>query len=523
MQGMGKPGQNIWVATTGAPMDYDFWFGGYSDPLSQISNQPIADNAAVNSVTQKLYRPNVPDAILDGHYEWYGEGFCGGGIDLEFTENVYPKPGHSKVHMFWRYGGCFMGTMLDTNKWVKMYKSPELEFVVNQDIHFHGEARFADVILPACTNLERYDIGELCNSGNGGYQSHSQTGNSWQVVVFQDKAIEPLWESRSDYWIFASVAERLGWGDKFTEGRTELDWCRRFWEKSDLCERVSWEDFTKKGYYVVPVPEDRERHPGFRWFAEGYPCDTPNHKPFQEEGKLGTFTGKFEFVSESLLYWAPHDEARTPIATYKHSWEGHHSIKAKKYPFHLITPHPRFDYHTQHNSSTPWFWEIPENRAYINGNPYLVARIHPKKAAEKGIKDGDMMLLFNERGSVLCVARVTYRVEENTIHAYGSSGIYNPVEPGETSMDIGGCVNILSPGRLMGDMVPGMAPNSTLLDVCKYEGEMPRTQYFEYKLDKVALDADPDAETCAEIIEGHGFEKIQAKVKLAFAGKEMQL
>ncbi len=515
MQGMGKPGQNIWVGTTGAPMDYDFWFGGYSDPLSQIANQPIADHTAVNCVTQKLYRPNLPDAILDGHYEWYGEGFCGGGIDLEFTQHIYPEPGCSRVHMFWRYGGCFMGTMLDTNKWVRMYRSPELEFVVNQDIHFHGEARFADVALPACTNLERYDIGEYCNSGNGGYQSHSQTGCSWQIVVFQDKAIEPLWESRSDYWIFSQVAERLGFGEEFTEGRSELEWCKRFWEKSDLCERISWEDFIKKGYYVIGVPENWERHYGFQWFAEGRPCDTPNHKPFQEEGKLGTFTGKFEFVSESLLYWAPDDETRTPVATYKHSWEGHHSIKARKYPFHLISPHPRFDYHTQHNSSTPWLWEIPENRKYINGNPYMIARIHPNRATEKGIRDGDLMLLFNERGSVLCVARVTYRVEENTIHAYGSSGIYNPVVPGETSMDIGGCVNILSPGKWIGSKVPGMAPNSTLLDVCKYEGPIPDSQCFEYKLDIVAKESDPDAETCRDIISGHGFESIQEKAREA--------
>ena len=179
MQGMGKPGQNIWAGTTGGPMDFDFWFGGYSDANAMIWNQPIADNVAVNSVTQRLYRTNLPDAILEGSYTWYGEGFCGNGLDHEFTENIYPKPGCSKVHMFWRYGGTFMGTMLDTNKWIRMYQSPELEFVVNQDIHFHGEARFADVVLPACTNLERYDIGEMCNSGNGGYQSHSQTGVSW--------------------------------------------------------------------------------------------------------------------------------------------------------------------------------------------------------------------------------------------------------------------------------------------------------------------------------------------------------
>ena len=515
MQGMGKPGQNIWSGSTGAPMDYDFWFGGYSDPLSSIAGEPIADKAAVNVVTQKLYRPNVPDAILDGHYDWYGEGFCGGGLDQQFTEHIYPEPGCSKVHMFWRYGGTFIGTMLDTNKWVRMYKSPELEFVVNQDIHFHGEARFADVVLPACTSLERYDIGELCNSGNGGYQSHSQTGNSWQVVVFQDKAIEPLWESKSDYWIFSETAKKLGWGDEYTEGRSELDWCKRFWEKSDLCDRISWEDFMKRGYYIAGVPENWERHPAFRWFAEGYPCDTPNHKPFQEEGKLGTFTGKFEFVSESLLYYSPHDEARTPIASYKRSWEGHHSIRAKKYPFHLISPHPRFDYHTQHNQSTPWFWEIPENREFIKGNPYLIARIHPVKAAEKGIKDGDLVKLFNERGAVICVARVTNRVEENTIHAYGSSGIYNPLKPGETSMDIGGCVNLLVPGRLQGEVAPGMVPNSCLMDICKYENadKLPDSQLFEHKLDKVAKEADPDAETAVEIITGHGFEKIQAKVR----------
>ena len=207
-------------------MNYNFWFGGYSDPLSSIANAPVADHPAVNEVQQTLYRTNLPDAVLDGHYEWLGEGFCGGGLDFEFTRHVYPMPGCSEVHMFWRYGGSFMGTMLDTNKWVKMYKSPKLEFVVNQDIHLNPEGRMADVILPACTNLERVDIGEVGNSGNGGYCSHSQTGNSWQVIVYQDKAIEPLWDSRSDFWIFFQVAARLGWGEEFTEGRDEEGWVK---------------------------------------------------------------------------------------------------------------------------------------------------------------------------------------------------------------------------------------------------------------------------------------------------------
>ena len=498
MQGMGKPGQNMWTGTCGGPMNYNFWFGGYSDPLSSIANAPIADHPAVNSVQQTLYRTNMPDAILDGHYEWLGEGFCGGGLDFEFTRHVYPMPGCSEVHMFWRYGGSFMGTMLDTNKWVKMYKSPKLEFVVNQDIHLNPEGRMADVILPACTNLERVDIGEVGNSGNGGYCSHSQTGNSWQVIVYQDKAIEPLWDSRSDYWIFAQVAARLGWGEAFTEGRTEEDWVKRFWQFSDLPKHMGWEEFKEKGYYIPPVSykeenkdpktgliEKWDEYPGFQWFAEERPCDTPNHKIFQEEGKLGTLSGKFEFVSESLLYWEPDDEIRTPIAQYKDSWEGHKSVSADKYPFQMISPHPRFDYHTHYQQHATWLWEIPQNRRIVNGNPYLVARINPKTAEAKGIKEGDIVALFNGRGTVLCSANVTRRVMPETIHAYTSSGIYNPVKYGEISADKGGCVNILTPGRLMGDYIPAMVPNSCNIDVCKAEADPNPGQGFEHVLEAV--------------------------------------
>ena len=60
--------------------------------------------------------------------------------------------------MFYRYGGAFLATMTDTNRWVRMYQSPKLEFVVNQDCWWCTETGLADVILPACTNLERDDI-----------------------------------------------------------------------------------------------------------------------------------------------------------------------------------------------------------------------------------------------------------------------------------------------------------------------------------------------------------------------------
>jgi trimethylamine-N-oxide reductase (cytochrome c) len=211
-----------------------------------------------------------------------------------------------------------------------------------------------------------------------------------------------------------------------------------------------------------------------------------NHKVYQEEHLLGTFSGKFEFVSESLTYWAPDDEARRPIPQYQDSWEGHKSLSADKFPYGLVSPHPRFDYHTHFQQHAVWLWEIPKNRVVINGNPYLVCHINHELAEQKGIKDGDVVRLFNDRGSVLCVARVTWRLNPQTIHAYTSSGIYNPIKYGQyKSWDKGGSINVLVPGRLIGDYVPAMAPYSCNIDVEKAEPDPNYGQGWEHILDAV--------------------------------------
>ena len=98
--------------------------------------------------------------------EW--AGFCGNSIEQQFEKFVYPAPGNSEVKMFYRYGGSFIGTMIDTGKWARMYQSPKLEFVVNQDCWWCTETQFADIILPACTNFERNDIIEWGAAGGYG-------------------------------------------------------------------------------------------------------------------------------------------------------------------------------------------------------------------------------------------------------------------------------------------------------------------------------------------------------------------
>jgi anaerobic selenocysteine-containing dehydrogenase len=355
---------------------------------------------------------------------------------------------------------------------VRMYQSPKLEFVVNQDCWWCTETKMADIILPACTNFERPDIGEWANTG--GYTHHGSNACNHRVVVYQHKCIEPLYESKSDYQIFTELAGKLGFQQDFTEGNTEEDWIKKIFDVSDLPKYVSYDDFKKKGYFIVPQEKHYKPTPGLRWFYEGRDCDTPDHfnpKRNTAKGKeLGTYSGKIEFASESLKQHLPDDEERPVIPRFIPSWEGHTSELAKKYPLQLITPHPRYSFHTHHDSNATWLGEIKGHRVLKDGIKWRPVRLNPSDAAVRGLKNGDIVKLFNDRGMVLCILEVTERMRQGVAHCYYGSGKYDPIEPGNpNSPDRGGCVAILTPSRMLSKNVPGMAPNSCLIEIKKWE------------------------------------------------------
>ena len=181
MQGLGKPGVGMGNLQWGTPVDTNFYFPGYAEggmsgelhhtAMAVELYQRMPQLPSMNTVDQSIPRLQLPEAILDGKAEGYI--WDGKSMQAQFTKFTYPKPGYSPVRMLYKYGGSIFGTMSDTNRHVEMYRSENLEFVVNQSIWFEGEAKFADVILPACTNFERPDISEW--AGLGGYAHHGQT------------------------------------------------------------------------------------------------------------------------------------------------------------------------------------------------------------------------------------------------------------------------------------------------------------------------------------------------------------
>jgi len=475
MQGLGKPGISIWGTTMGAPADSETWFPAYAEPRGQMGRSGIAKLklSTQNKTKQRLFRLTLPDAILNGKEEFYGDGFCGQTLEQQFIHNLYPMPGHSKVKMFYRYGGSFIGTMSDTNKWVRMYQSPELEFVVNQDCWYGGEAKFADIILPACTNLERNDIGEW--AACGGYTTNAHIGNNYRVIVREQKCVEPRGESKSDYEIFTLLAERLGMRETYTEGNTEDDWARKFFESSDVAAKLTWQEFNRKGYYVVPVPDQYKPTPSLRWWAENRAVDTPDinnpKRGTEKASELGTFSGKIEFASESLQQHMPDDPERPVVPHFIPSWEGYGSEAQTKYTLQLISPHPRFSFHTHYDNHASWLNDIPLHRTEKDGYHWWPVRMNPADAAARNLKNRDIVELYNDRGSVLGIAQVTERVPAGVIHSYGCSAKYDPLQPGQAgSTDKGGCVNLLTSSRMLSKHAPGMTPNSCLCELRKWEG-----------------------------------------------------
>jgi len=488
MQGLGKDGRNMGNMEMGTPVNTTFYFPGYSEGglsgdleltgLALAMYQRMPQLPSINPSKQRIPRLKLPEAILEGKAVTYGDLTDAKSIEAQFKKWEYPAPGHSPAKMYYKYGGSFFGTMNETNRFVKAYRTDKLEFVVNQSIWFEGETKFADVILPACTNFERWDIGEFASPG--GYVHHGFTQCNNRVISMQHKCIEPLGESKSDYDIFFELAQRLNIGPMFSEGSSEFDWCKKLFDATDLPMVTTWKKFLKKGYYVVPPPKPEERTgTGFKWFAEDRARDVPDLGPMPadyddglgHEG-LQTQSGKIEFVASSLMRFDPDDPERPPMSKYIPSWEGHHTTELyEKYPLQMISPHPRFSFHTHNDGKDGFINDVKDHRVLIDGYYYWIVRINARDARERGINEKDLVRIFNDRAEVICAAQVTERVPKGTIHSYCSSAKYDPLgEPGE-SADRGGCINMLTSKRMAFSKGQSIASNSCLVQVEEWDRE----------------------------------------------------
>jgi trimethylamine-N-oxide reductase (cytochrome c) len=243
---------------------------------------------------------------------------------------------------------------------------------------------------------------------------------------------------------------------------------------------MSWKEFFDKGYFIVPVTNKAPSAPGLRWFAEDREQDTrgwiSRFRPgdLVDQKGLQTQSGKVEFVSNSLKrfgHYDTDDTERPLMPMYIHSWEGHHSERFKKYPLAVVSPHPRFSFHTMGDGKDSFMNDVKNHRVLIDGFYYWIFRMNAEDAEARGIKNGDLIKAYNERGAVIFAAQITERIPAGICHCYESSAEYQPLgEPGN-SIDRGGCLNILTSSRFLSKYASGMTTEHCLVEVEKWEGD----------------------------------------------------
>jgi anaerobic selenocysteine-containing dehydrogenase len=255
----------------------------------------------------------------------------------------------------------------DSGKVVRGFSREDLFTVVHEQF-LTDTCDYADIVLPATTQLEHYDV---------------HTGYGHLYVMANSPAIAPLGESLPNSEVFRRLAARMGFTEECFRDSDE-DICRQALEScKPSMQGIGWESLKRRGWQRLNLPES------FAPFAEG---------------RFGTPSGKCEFYSETAKamgmdplpgFVPPRESARS------------NPELAEKYPLAMISP---------------------PNRHFLNSSfanmPFAIAEakepsldLHAADAAVRGIREGDQVRVFNDRGSFTARARVADKAREGVVVA----------------------------------------------------------------------------------------------------------
>ncbi len=476
MQGLGKPGVNQAKMIEWGLFDKP---DQYAQPMPL--RVPYLRKAYTGGHPDETNHPSfipktyVPKAILEGECDWWGCESETADRANQFEHYKYPADGCSRIHMVWTDSPSWITCWNGGNDYVRAMRHPDIEFMFAQHPWLENDCLMADIILPVNTKLEEDDIAGDIFSG--------QTN----LLFPEQRCIEPLGESYSDYEIAVMIAERLGLKEAYTGGKSVDDLIRYGYETSRCADLISWEELQEKGYYAVPTAENWEDVPaGFYNFykdPEKYPLTTP--------------TGKLEFESTALAASFPDDLERPPVPKWVAEGISHHETigteRSKKYPLLVCSNHPRWSVHSQHEDIT-WLREIETCKVTgPDGYQYHPVWLHPSEAEKRGIRHGDIVSIFNERGTVLGGAYVTERIMPGVVYIdHGAK--WDPIVPGE--IDRGGAINTIVPRNTTSKNAVGHAVSGFLVDLEKTDMEELKRKYPEAFQKPFHPCAGPGLEAC---------------------------
>ncbi|WP_050523189.1 molybdopterin-dependent oxidoreductase [Pseudorhodobacter wandonensis] len=300
------------------------------------------------------------------------------GKEIVYNGNKQTYP---DVKVIFNAGNNFMSHQQDTNRLIRALE--KVETIVSVDVWWTAATRWVDIVMPASSTLERDDISV------GGTYSNDR-------VYAMKKVIEPIGDSLSDYEIFEGLADKLGLWAQFTDSEDLMFHIKAAYSRCAAAEHTTFEEFWEKGYARQEAPQEARS-----WTRHGDFYTDPVGKP------LHTASGKIEMFCENISNMNIADCPGLPTWMEKHEYLGN----AKEGQLHVVSPHPWFRLHSQMDQS-----ESLRDLYKVQGREPV--RINAQDAADRGIEDGDLVELYNDRGTVIAGAVVSDHIMPGVVSIY---------------------------------------------------------------------------------------------------------
>ena len=430
--------QPVWMAVVLAAMLGQIGLpgGGFAYALGATSNTgkpPLA----VPLPTVPTGRNSIPDFIPVARIADMllrpGEAF-----DYDGQRLTYPN-----IRLVYWAGGNPFHHHQDLGRLRHAFCRPDT--VIVQESVWTATARHADIVLPATITLEREDIGGAAGD---------------PLLVAMHQAVAPYGVARDDHAIFAGLADRLGFAQAFTEGRTVRQWLEHLYEptRRALADRgvnaPSFAEFWEDGELVLPtLPWDGGPIREFRHDPDGAPLPTPS--------------GRIEIVSETIAGFGYADCPGHP------TWMPLAGVAAagSRFPLQLIANQPATRLHSQLD------FGATSLAAKVQGREPV--RIHPRDAADRGIHDGDIVRIYSDRGACLAGTVLSDALRPGVVQL-ATGAWYDPEDPAALApFCVHGNPNVLTRDVGTSRLAQGCTGQVALVEIERFAGSLPSIKAFD--------------------------------------------
>ena len=364
----------------------------------------------------------------------------GDAYDFNGQRWTYPD-----IRLVYWCGGNPFHKIQDLNRLLRAWQKPET--IIIHEHWWTPAARRADIVLPCSTTIERADIGA---SRHDGY------------LFAMHRAIEPVGDSRTEYAIYTALAARLGFAEQFTEGRSEQEWLRHLY--ASACQQAAakgiempnFDAFWESGHVAFPPPDDPPV------LYEQFRADPDAHA-------LRTPSGRIEIFSSTIDSFGYDDCPGHPTWLEPVEWLG--SAKARTYPLHLLSNQPTARLHSQLDCG-----EVSQSAKVADREGLW---LNAADAVARGIADGDVVRVYNDRGACLAGAIVTDAIRPGVVNL-STGAWFDPADPAAIgSLDKHGNPNMLTIDKGTSKLAQSPTAQTALVQVERYVGEAPSITAFE--------------------------------------------